>query len=396
VASLRIIQLLQNSAATVTTTLLPQPHLVPPAVLDAVRAAADETDSCGRWPSEQLRLAAGAGLLHPFAPAELGGSPRPPSEVLRTLSQLASVCLTTAFTLTQPAGVIARLAACDNDDLARTVIPDLLAGRAFGAVGIAQLTTSRRHIARPVLSARETDAGFVLDGQIPWVTGGAYSDWIVAGAPLDDGRQMLALVPTDLPGLVVEPAAEMVGLTASSTGPVRCEGVLVERKWLMAPVTPDVLKFGKGAGTGGLQTSALAIGSAQGSIELLADEAARRPDLAAVVEGLAEQWRALDDDLAKLADAPPPSPSVPSVAAAAATSATASTAAATPSPADEIRGRANSLALRSAQAALAATKGSGYVRGHPAGRRCREALFFLVWSCPQPVTTATLCELGRV
>jgi hypothetical protein len=61
---------------------------------------------------------------------------------------------------------------------------------------------------------------------------------------------------------------------------------------------------------------------------------------------------------------------------------------------EELRARANSLVLRSTQAALAAAKGTGYVVGHPAGRWCREALFFLVWSCPQPVMAANLCELA--
>ena len=61
---------------------------------------------------------------------------------------------------------------------------------------------------------------------------------------------------------------------------------------------------------------------------------------------------------------------------------------------DELRARANSLALRATQAALAAAKGTGYVVGHPAGRWCREALFFLVWSCPQGVMAANLCELA--
>ena len=32
--------------------------------------------------------------------------------------------------------------------------------------------------------------------------------------------------------------------------------------------------------------------------------------------------------------------------------------------------------------------------GHSAGRMAREALFFLVWSCPQPVMQANLCELA--
>jgi hypothetical protein len=63
---------------------------------------------------------------------------------------------------------------------------------------------------------------------------------------------------------------------------------------------------------------------------------------------------------------------------------------------NELRVRANSLALRASQAALAAAKGAGYVVGHPAGRWCREALFFLVWSCPAPVLQANLCELACI
>ena len=64
--------------------------------------------------------------------------------------------------------------------------------------------------------------------------------------------------------------------------------------------------------------------------------------------------------------------------------------------AESIRGRANSLALRSTQALLTASKGAGFVAGHFAERAVREALFFLVWSCPQPVVDAALRELAGV
>jgi alkylation response protein AidB-like acyl-CoA dehydrogenase len=140
----------------------------------------------------------------------------------------------------------------------------------------------------------------------------------------------------------------------------------------MAPVMSDVLKHGKGAGTGGLQTSALALGTARAGIDYLRDEAQRRPDFQRVVAGLDDDWRSIDADLAALAGGEM-----------------------TTSP-EDLRRRANGIALRAAQAALAAAKGSGYVVGHPAGRWCREALFFLVWSCPAPVTSATLCELARI
>ena len=61
---------------------------------------------------------------------------------------------------------------------------------------------------------------------------------------------------------------------------------------------------------------------------------------------------------------------------------------------DRLRTHANGLVVRAAQAALAASKGAGFVAGHPAERLVRESLFFLVWSCPPAVSTAVMCELA--
>ena len=55
-----------------------------------------------------------------------------------------------------------------------------------------------------------------------------------------------------------------------------------------------------------------------------------------------------------------------------------------------LRARANALVLRATQTALTAAKGVGFVRPHPAQRWARQALFFLVWSCPRPAAEATL------
>jgi hypothetical protein len=74
------------------------------------------------------------------------------------------------------------------------------------------------------------------------------------------------------------------------------------------------------------------------------------------------------------------------------------TSSATPSTptAESVRQKANSLVLRAAQAYLAASKGAGFVVGHPAERAVREAMFFLVWSCPAPVVSAALREFACV
>ena len=61
---------------------------------------------------------------------------------------------------------------------------------------------------------------------------------------------------------------------------------------------------------------------------------------------------------------------------------------------DRLRADANGLVVRAAQAAVVACKGAGFVQGHPAERLVRESLFFLVWSCPQAVTQAVMCDLA--
>jgi alkylation response protein AidB-like acyl-CoA dehydrogenase len=188
----------------------------------------------------------------------------------------------------------------------------------------------------------------------------------------DDDRQLLMAVPRDLPGISVAPPLDLVGVTASSTGPVHLTDVDISHEWLIAGPMRHVMASGVGAGTGGYETSALAIGLAKAGIDFLADEATRRADLQQPAAALEEEHRALFTELL----------------------ATARGEAGYSK--ESLRQRANSLVLRATQAALAAAKGSGYVVGHPAGRWCREALFFLVWSCPQPVAAANLCELAGI
>lgn len=65
----------------------------------------------------------------------------------------------------------------------------------------------------------------------------------------------------------------------------------------------------------------------------------------------------------------------------------------TPENAAALRGKANTLVLQATQAALTASKGTGFLRSHPAQRWARQAMFFLLWSCPRAAAEATLAYL---
>jgi alkylation response protein AidB-like acyl-CoA dehydrogenase len=329
--------------------------------------ALDEPDA---WPAEQLRLCADAGVFRWFLAAEWDGLAWSEADLVRGYMKLAAACLTTTFVITQRMGAVNRIAASDNESLKYELLPPLVAGDTLATVGISHLTTSRQHLAQPVLQATETADGFMLDGYSPWVTGAEFAQHIVLGATLNDGRQILAVLPTDLPGVRIERSPRLAALSASRTGPVHLDQVRLDRRWLLAGPVHEVMKQGAGAKTGGLQTSALAIGLASAAIGDIRAQSESRANLADPAASLQAELDQLKRDLLELASGRPICTS------------------------EELRARANSLVLRATQAALVAAKGAGFLAGHPASRRCAEALFFLVWSCPQPVAAANLCELA--
>ena len=344
---------------------------------EKLASLACELDLSNDWPARQLELCGEYGVFEWFLEPEWGGQGWDNEAVARGYLALSSACLTTTFVITQRTGACRRIASASNQELKTALLPDLVSGKLMATVAISHLTTSRRHLARPVLSAQRTSDGFVFNGFSPWVTGAAQSKYIVAGATVvvDDQAtpvQLLIALPTDLPGVTTGEPVQMVGLTASHTGQLHFDNVLIEDKWVLAGPVENVMSAGFGAGAGGAQTSTLALGLARSAIDFLAAESELRPDLGTPVESLEQNYQEVEGLLLSVVRGE------------------------SDCTTEQLRQRANSLALRSSQAAMAAAKGTGYILGHPAGRWCREALFFLVWSCPQPVVSANLCEFAGI
>jgi alkylation response protein AidB-like acyl-CoA dehydrogenase len=329
-----------------------------------LRERAFETARIGPWQSGSFAALADSGCLAGFFPADVGGTAASEPARLVALAAIAEACLTTALALSQWA------AACriiDGGDATTRLawLPPLARGEAFTTVGISQLTTSRRHLGKAALTASEAADGWRLDGECPWVTGADSVDTIVTGAATADGSQRFFVVQTAADGLTVAPPMAMLALSGSRTSAVQCVGV--------RPAAVIVPADGDGARTGGLATTALAVGATRAGVAIVAAEAAWRADLGPI----AEQLAADAEDLATRLDE-------------------AARAGIEREDRDRLRAAANSLVVRAAQAALVACKGAGFVQGHPAERLVRESMFFLVWSCPQAVTQAVMCELTDV
>lgn len=341
---------------------------------DALTLLADgatSADDVATWPENSWDALRRAGVLGWTIPAQHGGSGRGPFELLDGYRRLSGACLTTCFLLSQRDAAVRRIRDSGNSALCRELLPALARGEQFSTVGLSQLTTSRQHT-RAALTVKFDGEHLLIDGVMPWVTGAARADFFVTGAALEDGRQVLMVVPRETPGLTVQPPLQLAALEGSLTAEVRCEAAAVDRRWLLAGPAEQVMSSGR-AGTGGLETSALALGLAGAAEAYLRDEALRRPEWVGSANACAESRTALWERLLQLAGE-----------------------GATAAEAGDLRAQANTLVLRATQLALAAAKGAGFLRTHPAQRWARQALFFLVWSCPRPALEGTLAYLQPV
>ncbi len=338
---------------------------------EELASGAGEHVTAADWPARSLQLCADAGVYRWFLPAAARGYGWSEADQVAAYLRLAAADLTTTFVMTQFVGACKRIAGSDNPAPRERWLEDSLRGQRFATVGISHLTTSRQHVGKPVLQAIPEGDGYRLNGMSPWVTGAIRADVIVLAATLDDGRELLAAVPTSQSGITCGPGAELLALSASRTDRVELDNVRVEAEMLIAGPIAGVMQAGSGAGTGGLQTSTLAAGLSRAAVDFLISESLKRDDLRDVAKQLDDETSTLCDDLV-----------------AAASGGVCDTG--------NLRGRANRLVMRTTQAAMTAAKGAGYVAGHPVGRWCREALFFLVWSCPQPIAHEHLCELAGI
>jgi butyryl-CoA dehydrogenase len=337
-------------------------------ILSELASEAARADAELVWPARSWELLRQLGALRWCLPVAYGGAGLSGAPLLRHYAELAGACMTSCLLLSQRDAFCRRVCDLGNERLRQQLLPPLAQGELFATVGLSQLTTSRQHLS-PTLIAQCSEQTLLLEGVIPWVSGAAQAAHILVGAQTPAGQQVLIVVPTQTPGVEIGPPLELMAMAGSLTAEVRCRGVRLSRDWLLAGPGERLLQGGRG-GAGGLETSAYALGLARAALEYLRAEAQARPALAGSVERLARGWQKTWDELERLAHAE-----------------------ANPEAAATLRGRANTLVLQATQAALTAAKGTGFVRPHPAQRWARQALFFLVWSCPWPAAAATLAWL---
>lgn len=333
--------------------------------------AVDPDPDDGRWSVALLDILRGAGCLSVDSSKKSQTEEVRPPEKLFMYEAVAAGSMTAALIVTQHHAAAELLVAGDRSAMADELLDRMAADGLLLTVGISQLTTSRRGDG-PAMRAARKNGDLFLDGFMPWVTGARYADWIVTGAVLEDGQQILACIPTCMDGVVVEEPMRFMALNASCTSQVRCNRAPLPVRNVIRG--PRERALDRRAPVKPLSVSFVGLGLAGALWKRLQEQAARATNAELFpVEKIRSHYLSLRDELHAAARSVQNGEET--------------------SDAIAMRARVNDLLIRLASTHLTMAKGTGYRSGDRAQQLLREAAFFLIWSAPPSVQAETIANI---
>jgi len=331
----------------------------------------DDAGDQASWPAEAVAFLRDAGCFAHSIPRRFGGREVSPRERVETYEAVAAGSLTLALILTQHDAACELLADSDYELAPADVLPRCARGDALLTVGISQLTTAQRS-GGPTMKAARVDDGFTLNGYMPWVTSSPKADYVVTGAVLPYGQEILACLKTNAPGVTIAAPMRFAALNAGLTGRMECADAWVDHRCLIRG--PVVKALERRAPVKSLTVSSVGMGMAHALLDGLVEHRESLMEAAELIDGtmipayesLRSRWLDAADALTDREE------DVPAI---------------------QIRSDVNALVVRLGPTYLTLAKGSGYLASHRAQRLCQEAMFFLVWSAPASVQLGSLRNL---
>lgn len=336
------------------------------AVLDDVASTSAEVDGDAQHDSRvTIRRLAAEGLLDLGLPGSAGSY----SDQIHVLSDLASVCMTTAFTAWSHRMTVEYLVV-HGGDAERTSI--VRRAERVGSTALAGTFRAAAGVSEIPVGVSRSDARRVANGFLSWASN-LHADTIVVTGVQDESTGRRSLVSFDLSrsGVEVLPITGLLALDGSKSGALRLSNVeLFDGDDLrssfdefIADVRPKFLLF----------QTAFIVGLVSASLGNLDDLRGPAVALQSEVDEVRAEWRRLVSTLSE--------------------GGLALDRGERPQLRDALRLRldASHLATRASQLELAVRGGSAYLAGSATARRVREALFLPVQS---PTEAQLRWELG--
>lgn len=353
---------------TVMNTINASEHIaqVKQLIAEQVKPCVTAIDLQGDYPKAFLHsLGAIGGFAGTVAPA-YGGNGLGFGHCIAVMEETAKVCLSSGFLIWCQTACLRYLQLSDNDTVKQELLADLASGRLLGGTGLSNTFKANAGIERSSIKARRVAGGYIISGNLPWVSNLGAGHFFVTGCPLEnDGRLVFFVVECTQDNFRLTEGAHFTALEGTGTFACQFRDCFISDKRVLAHAEESVaylarIKSGMILGQMGMGLGLIsscidlieAVSSVQSSINQYLDDQA--DDLQQVLTvAHQETYR-----LAAILDTAPDTPILPDVL--------------------KVRLAGGELSLRAAHAAMLHQGAKGYLIHSAAQRKLREAYFIAI------------------
>lgn len=280
---------------------------------------------------------------------------------IQAISILGQYCGSTAFSTWCQTSCAWYIQNSDNEELKERYLNKVLSGKLLAGTGLSNTVKSLSGIEEHKLKAEKTDAGYKVNGALPWVTNIGEDHIFAATAKTEDGNVMF-IVEGNQAGVTLSDAIKFCALNGTQTLSANFKDVIIEPHQVLA--YPDKFSAYLNSIKCGfvLLQLGMALGVLKAAREIIAKSDAHISELNKFLpygaKDLQESIAYIEQESEKLgADILNEDLYLPVL---------------------KLRLYASKAALAAAQAAALHAGAAGYIAGHHAQRLSREAMFIAI------------------
>ncbi|MFY0409512.1 acyl-CoA dehydrogenase family protein [Solicola sp. PLA-1-18] len=235
-----------------------------------LRPRVDEAEASATFPREVFRTLGRAGLMSLPYPEELGGGEQPYEVYLQVLEEIASAWASVGVGVSVHALSCFGLFTAGTDEQKKGWLPEMLSGEQLGAYCLSEAHAGSDPAAMRTRAVRDGD-DYVINGAKAWTTHGGEADFYkVMARTSDDGGRGIScfLVPADAAGLSADVPERKMGLTGSTTATMLFDDVRVPVERRLGDEGQGLPIALAGLDAGRLGIAAVAVGVAQGALDV--------------------------------------------------------------------------------------------------------------------------------
>lgn len=254
---------------------------------EQIRPRAHEFEIAGTYPPELFRELGEMGLFGMTAPEAFGGAGCDYVSYALALIEIAAAdgALSTIVSI-QNSIMVSGILKDGTAEQQKRYLPDLIAGRTIGAFA---LTESEAGSDASAIRTRavKVDGGYILNGAKQFITSGKIAGvvMVVAVTNPEAGKKGIStfLVPTDLPGYMVDKVEHKMGQWASDTCAIRFDDMFVPDDALLGPEGQGYRIALSNLEAGRIGIAGQCVGMAQAALEIAVGYAKERKSMGKLI-----------------------------------------------------------------------------------------------------------------